>query len=52
MASYNTNFEILETGKETFSAKLQGIEFFSEYSGLIAEMGSDFAQDVKKRDNW
>ncbi len=52
MASYNAYIRILGTEKEAFSAKLQGIEFFSEYSGAVAEMGSGFAWEVKERDNW
>ncbi len=43
MASYNAYIGKLTTGKEAFSAKLQGKEFFLEYSGAIAEMGSGFA---------
>ncbi len=42
MASYNAYIETLAIGKEVFSAELQGIEFFSEYLGAIAEMGNDF----------
>ncbi len=52
MASYNTYIGTLATMKEAFFAELQGMEFFSEYSGVIAEMGSGFAQEVKERGNW
>ncbi len=52
ITSYNTYIKTLVTGKEVFSAKLQGIEFFSEYLGAIAKMKSDFAQEVKEKGNW
>ncbi len=52
MTSYNIYIGILATRKEAFSAELQGMEFFSEYSGAVAEMGSGFAWEVKERDNW
>ncbi len=51
MASYNAYIGTLATGKEVFFAELQGMEFFSEYLGAVAEMGSDFAQEIKKRVN-
>ncbi len=51
MACYNAYIGTLATGKETFSAELQEMEFFSEYSGAVAEMGSGFAWEVKERDN-
>ncbi len=39
------------TGKEAFSIELQEMEFFSEYLGAIAEIGSEFAWKVKERGN-
>ncbi len=51
MASYNAYIGTLATGKEAFFAELQGMEFFSEYSGAVAEMGSGFAREVKERGN-
>lgn len=39
------------TRKEAFSIKLQEIEFFLEYLGAIAEIGSEFAWKVKERGN-
>ncbi len=52
MASYNVYIGTLATGKEAFSAELQGMEFFSEYLGAVAEMGSGFAREVKEKGNW
>ncbi len=52
MASYNAYIGTLGTEKEAFSVELPGIEFFSEYLGVVAEMGSGFAREVKKRGNW
>ena len=52
MASYNAYIRTLAIGKKTFSAKLQGIEFFSEYLETVAKMGSDFAREVKEKGNW
>ncbi len=51
MASYNAYIGTLTTEKEAFSVELQGMEFFSEYLGAVAEMGSDFAREVKERGN-
>ena len=51
MASYNAYIKILETGKEVFFAELQGMEFFSEYLRAVVKVGSDFAWDVKEKDN-
>ncbi len=51
MASYNAYIGTLATGKKAFSAELQGIEFFTEYSGVVAEMGSGFAWEVKEKGN-
>ncbi len=51
MASYNAYIGTLATGKEAFFAELQGMEFFSEYLGAVAEMGSGFAREVKERGN-
>ncbi len=52
MASYNAYIGTLASGKEAFSAELQGMEFFLEYSGAVAEMGSGFAREVKEKSNW
>ncbi len=52
MASYNAYIGTLATGKEAFSAELQGMEFFSEYSEAVAEMGSGFVREVKEKGNW
>ncbi len=52
MPSSNAYIGILATRKEAFFAELQGMEFFSEYLRAVAEMGSDFAREVKKRGNW
>lgn len=52
MASYNIYIGTLATRKKAFFAKLQGIEFFSEYLRYIAQIGSDFAREVKKKGNW
>ncbi len=52
MASYNAYIGTFATEKEAFSTKLQGIEFFSEYLGAVAKMGSDFAWEIKERSNW
>ena len=43
MVSYNVYIGTLATGKETFSAKLQKIKFFSEYLGTVVKMDSNFA---------
>ncbi len=51
MASYNSYIGTLATGKEAYSAELQGIEFFSEYLEAVAKMGSGFAREVKERGN-
>ncbi len=52
IASYNAYIGTLATEKEIFSIELQGMEFFSEYSRAVAEMGSGFAREVKERGNW
>ncbi len=52
MTSYNAYIGTFATGKKAFSAELQEIEFFSEYSGAVAEMGSGIAREVKERGNW
>ncbi len=52
MASYNVYIGTFATIKEAFSAKLQEMEFFSEYLGAVVEMKSDFAEEVKERGNW
>ena len=51
MASCNAYIRILTTEKKIFSAELQGKEFFSEYLGAVAKIGSDFAQKIKKKGN-
>ena len=52
MASYNNYIETLATEKKAFSVELQGMEFFSEYLGAVAKIGSDFARNIKERCNW
>ncbi len=52
MASYNVYIGTLATRKEVFSAEFQGMEFFSEYLGAVAEMGSDFTREIKEKGNW
>ncbi len=52
MASYNAYLKTFAISMETFSAELQGIQFFSEHLGAVAEMGSDFAWRVKERCYW
>ncbi len=52
MASYNAYIGILATRKEAFFAELQEMQFFSEYLEAVAEIESDFAQEVKERGNW
>ncbi len=52
MASYNAYIGTLATEKEAFSAELQGMEFFSKYSGAVAKVESGFAWEVKERGNW
>ena len=51
MAHYNTCIEIFAIKKEIFSAKFQGMEFFSEYFKAIIEMESSFAWEIKEKDN-
>ena len=44
--------DTLEHGKEQFAAEQQGLEFYAEYAGVIAERGSEFARKVKERGSW
>ena len=48
MISYNAYIRIFTTGKEIFSIEFQKIEFFLEYLRAIANIKSDFTQEVKK----
>lgn len=51
MASYNAYIGIFAIKKKIFFVKLQGINLFSEYLGAITEIGSDFAQKFKEKNN-
>ncbi len=52
MASYNVYIGTLVTRKESFSTEPQGMEFFSKYLGVVAEIESDFAREIKEKGNW
>ena len=52
MSSLDAYIDTLEHGKEQFAAEQQGLEFYAEYAGVIAERGSEFARKVKERGSW
>ena len=44
--------DTFEHRKEQFAAKQQGLKFYTEYAGVIAKQGSEFAWKVKKKRSW
>lgn len=51
MTYYIIYIRIFLTRKETFSVELQEIKFFLKYFKAIAKIESEYAQEIKKRDN-
>lgn len=52
MMVYNTYIDQLSKRSKVFFIKIQDLEYISKIFGIIIEMKSKFAKEIKARDNW
>lgn len=52
MTAFNTYIAELLRMRVAFLMEFQGLKFFSEVVETIAEVGNNFAIEVKQRNNW